>query len=420
VNPEPIRRDEAGQPDIAPVAKTERLQDLRSDLAALRMDSDDLEFQPRRRWVRWAVILILLGAVAAWVFLAPAPFLLPKVETTTAQVVTPTEASTVLTATGYTYARDRAAVGSRVIGRIVELKVEEGDRVRAGDVLAVLDSADIRASVEQIRAEVRESQARLADAKRELARQEKLREAGVTAQADLDSARTANDVAVAQLGTSQARLRSQEAQLAYTVIRAPLSGVVIEKNGEVGEMVAPGGFTSQQSTGAIVRIADPSSLEVEADINEAYINRLKIGQPASIQVDAVPDRTYQGKLRQIIPTADRQKAVVEVKVTIDDADASLVPDMSSTVTFLETGIDRSALKARPRIYVPREAVRNQGGTSAVFLVEGDHVKETAVQLGPESEGRFEVLSGLKGGETLVRRVDPELKDGQKVRVGPAS
>jgi RND family efflux transporter MFP subunit len=384
------------------------------------MDSDDLEFQPRRRWVRWAVVLVLLGAVAAWVFLAPAPFLLPKVETTTAQVVTPTEASTVLTATGYTYARDRAAVGSRVIGRVVELKVEEGDRVRRGDVIAVLDSADIRASVEQIRAEVRESQARLADARRELARQEKLREAGVTAQAELDSARTAADVAVAQLGTAQARLRSQEAQLAYTVIRSPLGGVVIEKNVEVGEMVAPGGFTSQQSTGAIVRIADPASLEVEADINESYINRLKIGQPASIQVDAVPDRTYQGKLRQIIPTADRQKAVVQVKVTIDDPDERLVPDMSSTVTFLENGVDRSALKAEPRIYVAREAVRNQDGASTVFLIEGDHVKATAVQLGPESEGRFEVVSGLKGGEALVRNVPADLKDGQRVRVATGS
>lgn len=420
MNPEPIR-DESGPPDLAPTsAKTERLQDLRSDLAALRMDSDDLEFQPRRRWVRWVVVLILLGAVAAWVFLAPAPFLLPKVATATAQVVTPTEASTVLTATGYTYARDRAAVGSRVIGRIVELKVEEGDRVRAGDVIAVLDSADVRASVEQIRAELRESQARLTDARRELARQEKLREAGVTAQAELDSARTAADVAVAQLGTTQARLRAQEAQLAYTVIRSPLSGVVIEKNGEVGEMVAPGGFTSQQSTGAIVRIADPASLEVEADINESYINRLKIGQPASIQVDAVPDRAYQGKLRQIIPTADRQKAVVQVKVTIDDPDERLVPDMSSTVTFLEIGVDRSALQAKPRIYVAREAVRNQGGASAVFLVEGDHVRETPVQLGPESEGRFEVLSGLKGGETLVRSPAADLKDGQRVRVATGS
>jgi RND family efflux transporter MFP subunit len=382
------------------------------------MTDDDLEFKPRRRWLRWVVVLAILGAVASWVFLAPAPFLLPRVETTTAQVVTPTEASTVLTATGYTYARDRAAVGSRVIGRIVELKVEEGDRVRAGDVIAVLDSVDIRASVDQARAELRE--ARLADARREAGRQERLVAAGITAQAELDAARTAADVAAAQVGTQQARLRSQEAQLGYTVIRSPLSGVIIEKPVEVGEMVAPGGFTSQQSTGAIVRIADPDSLEVEADINESYIARLKIGQPVAIKVDAVPDRSYQGKLRQIIPTADRQKAVVQVKVTIDDADASLVPDMSSTVTFLEEGVDRAALEARAQIYVPRAAVAGQGSDSAVFLVEQEKLRRVPVALGPESEGRVEVLSGLKGGETLVRQVTPELKDGQKVRVAAGS
>lgn len=417
MNPEPIRRDDP--PSGTDGQKSERLQDLRTDLAALRMSDDDLEFKPRRRWVRWVVVLAILGAVAAWVFLAPAPFLLPQVETTTAQVVTPTEASTVLTATGYTYARDRAAVGSRVIGRIVELRVEEGDRVRAGDVIAILDSADLRAAVDQVRAELQESQARLADAKRELARQERLVASGITAQAELDAARTAAAVAAAQVGTQQARLRSQEAQLAYTVIRSPLSGVVIEKPVEVGEMVAPGGFTSQQSTGAIVRIADPDSLEVEADINESYIARLKIGQPAAIKVDAVPDRSYQGKLRQIIPTADRQKAVVQVKVTIDDPDASLVPDMSSTVTFLEEGVDRSRLEAKSKVYIPREAVVGTGanaGDTAVFLVEQEKLRRLPVQLGPEAEGRFEVLSGLKGGETLVRQVTPELKDGQKVRV----
>lgn len=414
MNPEPIRRE--SPPAGADGAKSERLQDLRTDLAALRMSDDDLEFRPRRRWVRWVVVLVLLGAVAAWVFLAPAPFLLPQVETTTAQVVTPTEASTVLTATGYTYARDRAAVGSRVIGRIVDLRVEEGDRVKAGDIIAVLDSADLRAAVDQVRAELQEAQARLADAKRELSRQERLVSSGVTAQAELDAARTAADVAAAQVGTQQARLRAQEAQLAYTVIRSPLSGVVIEKPVEVGEMVAPGGFTSQQSTGAIVRIADPDSLEVEADINESYIARLKIGQPAAIKVDAVPDRSYQGRLRQIIPTADRQKAVVQVKVTIDDPDGSLVPDMSSTVTFLEEGVDRSRLEAESKVYIPREAVTGTGADAAVFLVEQDQLRRVAVQLGPEAEGRFEVLSGLKGGEALVRQVTPELKDGQKVRV----
>lgn len=393
----------------------------RPDLSALRMERDELEYRPRRRWIGWLVALALLGALGAWIVLKPAPFLLTKVRTTTAQVVTPTEASTVLTATGYTYARERAAVGSRVIGRVVELKVDEGDRVNKGDVIAILDSADLRASIQEVEAQIVEAQARLANAEREEQRQSKLAQEGVVTASAYDAARTALAVARAQVGTIEARLRSLKAQLEYTVIRAPLSGVVIDRNVEVGEMVAPGGFTSQQSTGAIVRIANPRSLEVEADINESYIARLKPGQPASIRIDAVPDREYHGRLRQVVPTADRQKAVVQVKVTVDDSDASVVPDMSSTVTFLEADADRNeARQAKAKIYVPKDAVLRTGESAAVFQVENGLLKRTEIQIAPLAKGekgdRIEVTSGLSGGETIVRVGVAVLKDGQKVRV----
>lgn len=393
----------------------------RPDLSALRMNREELEYRPRRRWLGWLIAALLLGAVAAWVFLAPAPFLLPKVQTTTVQIVTPTEASTVLTATGYTYARERAAVGSRVIGRVVELKVDEGDRVEKGAVIAVLDSADLRASIQEVEAQVVEAKARLANAQREEQRQGALLKDGITTASTYDTARTSLDVAKAQVGTIEARLRSLRAQLDYTVIRSPLRGVVVDRNVEVGEMVAPGGFTSQQSTGAIVRIADPSSLEVEADINEAYIARLKPGQPASIRVDAVPDRQYKGKLRQVVPTADRQKAVVQVKVTIDDTDERLVPDMSSTVTFLETEPNPlQAAEAKSKVYVPKEAVLGGGDAAVVFQVEKGVLRRTVITTAPVQEGdkgdRLEVLSGLSGGETIVRTGVAKLKDGQRVRV----
>ncbi|HYL05028.1 MAG TPA: efflux RND transporter periplasmic adaptor subunit, partial [Thermoanaerobaculia bacterium] len=415
----------------------------RPDLAALRMAPDDLEYRPRRGWIGWLVALAAAGALAAWAFLAPAPFLLPRVETTTVQVVTPTEASTVLTATGYTYARERAAVGAKIIGRVVDLRVDEGDQVKQGDVIAVLDSADLRAAIDQNRAALAESRAKLADASRERGRQEKLVTGGASPQATLDAARTQEAVAAAQVGTAAARLRSSEAQLSYAVIRSPLTGVVIQKNVLVGEMVAPGGFTSQQSTGAIVRIADPRSLEIEADINEAYIARLKRGQPAEIKIDAVPDRVYHGKLRQIVPTADRVKAVVQVKVTVDDADRRLVPDMSTTVTFLGAGVDSAALAAKPKLFVPRTAVRKDGGAAFVFKVVDGRLRKTEVALAPEvparagsasgtggaataggSPGaagdRVEVVSGVSGGETIVRTGVEKLKDGQRVRVAESS
>jgi HlyD family secretion protein len=414
----------------------------RPDLSALRMAPEDLEYRPRRRWIGWLISLAAAGALAAWAWLAPAPFLLPRVETANVQVVTPTEASTVLTATGYTYARDRAAVGAKIIGRVLEMRVDEGDRVQKGEVIAVLDSADLRAAIDQNRASLAEAKARLADASRERTRQEKLVTGGASAQAMLDAARTQEAVAAAQVGTAEARLRSSEAQLSYTVIHSPLSGVVIQKNVLVGEMVAPGGFTSQQSTGAIVRIADPRSLEVEADINESYIARLKLGQPAEIKIDAVPDQIYHGKLRQIVPTADRVKAVVQVKVTLDDADQRLVPDMSTTVTFLGLGLDRSALAAKPKLYVPRTAILQQGAAASVFKVVDGRLQRTAVTLAPvpplasagraaaagaaaaaatppagqEGADRVEVTSGVQGGDTVVRAGVDRLKDGQKVRV----
>ncbi len=392
----------------------------RPDLSALRMDRAAYEAPPRRH-LGWVFVVLLLGGAAAWAWLAPAPFLLPKVETTTVQVVTPTEASTVLTATGYTYARDRAAVGSRVIGRVVELKVDEGDQISKGDVIAVLDSADLRAQIDQAKARLTEAEARAADAERENGRQQRLIAEGVVTQAAADSAATALAIAKAQVETAKAILRADVAQLDYTVIRAPLSGVVIERNVEVGEMVAPGGFTSQQSTGAIVRIAGLNSLEVEADINESYIARIKPGQPAEIKIDAVPDRKYTGHLRQIVPTADRQKAVVEVKVAIDDADERLVPDMSSTVTFLGDDAARRIAQEKPRIYVPKSAVGRSGATPFVYRVKDGILARFEIAgvdevVDGKPSDRFEVTSGLSGGETIIKSGLEELKDGQKVRL----
>ena len=391
----------------------------RPDLSILRAD-DELEYRPRPgRYIKWGVLLVLgIGAAYAW-FTVPfeqyAPWLMPEVETATVQRLTAEQASAVLNATGYTYARVRAAVGSKITGRITELHVDEGDSVAAGDVIAVLDSDDIEAAERGSEAALIEAIARLADAVREEARQRRVVEAGVAPSADLDAATTRLQVAKAQVGTARANLESIRAQLDYTIIRAPVDGVVIERTVEVGEMVAPGGFTSQQSTGALVRIADPTSLEIEADINESYIARIELGQPASIRVDAVPDHEYSGSLRQIVPTADRQRAVVQVKVTIDDRDERLVPDMSCTVTFLQEGTDQAALEAEPKILIPAVAVVTEGDRSYAWVVRDGTLSRSPIELGLEQDNDFEVLSGLSGGETVVRRPSAELADGMRVR-----
>lgn len=346
---------------------------------------------------------------------SPPAFLAPKVETTTVQLVTPAQASTVLTATGYTAADRRASVAAKIVGRVVELNVDEGDPVRKGQVIARLDSEEWRAAVQQAEAAVEEARATLVDAEREVVRQGKLFEQDLTPETSRDAAVTRRDVAAAQVNTAKAALQAARANLEQTIIRAPIDGVVIAKNIEVGEMVAPGGFTSQQSTGALVRIADLGSLEVEADINESYIARLKPGQPATIRVDAVPGVDYHGKLRQIVPTGDRQRAVVEVKVTIEDRDERLVPDMSTTVTFLQEGTARETLEGKAKILVPPGAVLDAAKAPHVFVVKEGRLRRTPIEIeGPEGEF-LSVRSGLAGGETIVKNASEDLKDGRRIR-----
>jgi RND family efflux transporter MFP subunit len=365
----------------------------------------------RRRWiVLGGLVLLAIAALAL-----PWPWRQPRVATTTALLITPQQASTVLTATGYTYARSRAAVGAKIVGRVVELHVDEGDAVRRGQVLAVLDSDELRATLSQAEAKVAQMEAEVADAEREAKRQERLFAAGVGAEADFDAARTRVDVTRAQRNTAQAELETAKARLDYAILRAPIDGVVIERSVEVGEMVAPGGFTSQQSTGSIVRIADLASLEVEADINESYIARLRIGQPATIAVDAVPGVSYRGSLRQIVPTADRQRAVVQVKVTIDDRDERLVPDMSSNVTFLEAGTDAEQLRAEPQVFVPAAAVLREGEAAFVWQIVGGRARKTAVVLGEAAGDQIRIAAGLAGGETIARDATQGLSDGARVR-----
>lgn len=390
----------------------------RPDLSVLRRDPE--EFAPRRSGLPWGTLITLavLAAVAWGVYTyVPLRFLWPEVETAGVRQVTPTQKSTVLTATGYTYARVRAAVGSKIIGRILELPIDEGDTLAKGQLIAVLDSENLNAELRAAEAALLETKAQLADAQRERARQDRLVAGGVQAQAELDAAATRLAVVEAQVKNGEARIAAAKSQLAYARIYSPIDGVVIEKNVEVGEMVAPGGFTSQQSTGAIVRLADPRSLEVEADINESYIARLRRGQPVAITVDAVPDKVYHGALRQIVPTADRQRAVVQVKVTIDDRDERLVPDMSSTVTFLEEGTLAADLQnAKSTNYLVASAVVEEGGATYVWVVEKESLHRREVQLGPAEGADRVLLGGLAAGELVALPGDKPFKEGMKVRV----
>ncbi|MEJ2335686.1 MAG: efflux RND transporter periplasmic adaptor subunit [Gemmatimonadales bacterium] len=391
------------------------------DLSVLRMEREGAANKPveagRSRRLLVGLVVLAAAAIFAVVAVPRLPWIAPEIEAATVRVLTPGEASQVLTATGYTYARERASVGAKIIGRVERLLVDEGDRVRRGDTIAVLDSDDLVAELQQRRAALLEARANLADAQRQESRFARLLAEKAIAQAEYDAEATRLEVMEAHVAVAEANLANARARLQYAVIRAPIPGVVIERRIEVGEMVAPGGFTTQQATGAIVRIANPESLEVEADINESYISRLSLGQPSVIRVDAVPGREYRGRLRKIVPTADRQRAVVQVKVTIDDRDDRLLPDMSCNVTFLEEESQaESTAVGGPMVVAPQASVLQDADGSHVYVLVDDRVRRIAVELGEEVGDDVEIRSGLSGGERVAVTGFAGLEDGRRVRI----
>jgi RND family efflux transporter MFP subunit len=327
----------------------------------------------------------------------------------------------ILTASGYVVARRKAVVSAKIQGRLAELKVEEGSRVREGDVIAKLESMDYEAQVARARASVLRAQADLAENQRQLQLAERLAREKVLAEDQRDSAQSRVKVSEAALAQAQAELQINEALLQNTLIRAPFSGVVVKKMAEVGESVAPipPGVNISTASGAIVALADLDTLEVEADVSESNVAKLGSNQPAEVTVEAFPDRRYRAVMRQVIPTADRTKATVQVKVTILDKDKDLKPEMSAKVTFLELAKAADAAgsaPAQPIVSVPKAALASRDGRPVVFEVREGKVLRRAVVVGPERSGQVVVREGLSGGETLVSSPPETLKDGDAVRV----
>jgi len=334
--------------------------------------------------------------------------------------VEPSAGTPILTASGYVVARRQAVVSSKIQGRLSELRVEEGSEVRKGELLARLESIDYEASVERAKAAVLRAEADLAEQERQLRLAAELTKQNVLAEDQREAAESRVRIGRASLAQARADLAFAEAQLQNTIIRAPFAGVVVKKMAEVGESVAPipPGVNISTSSGAIVALADLATLEVEADVAEANVAKVANGQPAEVTVEAIPNRRYDAVLRQVIPTADRTKATVMVKVTILDKDEDLKPEMSAKVTFLEPEKLEAEKEevAGPVVLVPREAVVSRGGEQTVFLVREGRVEARRVTLGVERQGKVVVKDGLAGGEMLVARPPEDLKDGDTVRV----
>ena len=422
------------------------MTDLKNELASLRLE-EPTERPRSRIWIALAVIVLLVGGGAlAW--RARTAFAATEVETTRPSIeqggAGAQAGSPLLTASGYVVARRKAVVSAKIQGRLAELRVEEGSHVRENDILARLESDDSEAQVRRARAQVQQAEAQitaaqaairraeadLAEARRQVGVNERLTREEILPKDTLDASRSrvaVLDAAIGQaradeqraqaaLTQAQADLRYSEALLQNTVIRAPFTGVVVKKMAEVGESVAPipPGVNLSTSSGAIVALADLETLEVEVDVAEANVSKLTDHQPAEVQVEAFPDKRYKAELRQVIPTADRTKATVMVKVTILDKDPNLKPEMSAKATFIEpSAAPEAGAPARPTILVPQAAVVTRGGKSHVFEVVDDTAKIVAVTTGPTRQDRV-VVTGLTGGETLVMNPPDGLNDGDRV------
>lgn len=395
------------------------MTDLKRELESLRRGDE-----PRGRgglWLLALLVVLALGAAGYWKLRAGNGAL--EVQTVKAAVVTagdPTARSPLLSASGYVVARRKAVVSAKIQGRLASLKVEEGSRVQEGEVIARLESTDYEAAVERSRAAVQHAEADLAEYRRQARIADSLARQEVGSRDAAEAAQSRVRLAEAALAQARADLDYNQAQLRNTYITAPFSGVVVKKMAEVGESVAPipPGVNISTASGAIVALADLATLEVEVDVAEANVARLGPNQPAEVSVEALPDKTFRAVLRQIIPTADRTKATVQVKVTILDKDRNLKPEMSAKVTFLERQKQQSAAKreATRQVTVPSEALTTRNGKPVVFEVVGGKAVERAIETAGEYRGHATVRQGLGGSEILVANPPEKLKNGDPVKI----
>ena len=362
----------------------------------------------------WIVLvaMLLLGALG-WAFFRPQPV---AVEVATANATGGGSVSeNGITANGYVVARTKASVSAEVMGRLEYLGVREGTTVREGEVIARIKSNDYRAALAGAKARSEQLRLEAEQADRDQQRAEELSKRNVIAVTELENARTKRASAHAAAEAAKADAALAQANFDHTSVRAPFSGTVLRKDAEVGEIVAPSSAGGGLTRTAIVTMADLSTLEVEVDVNEAYIAQVRNGQKCRITLDAYPDTSFAGVARQVVPTADRQKATVQVKVSILDRDPRILPEMGAKVEFLREAETKAAAAPR-RVLVPGSAVVHGAGGDKVWVVSEGKAAARSVDVGPVRGDQVEIRRGLDGGETIVIDAPARLKDGAAVRV----
>jgi RND family efflux transporter MFP subunit len=398
------------------------------DLSQLKIDKSQAAFRPsRRRRPFYALLFLLLAGAGAFLYLNG--FITPAtpVEVAVVSQVYPSQNLSLLNASGYVVAQRKAAVASKITGRLIALMVEEGSHVQEGQVIARLESEDAAAARDQAEANLKvlhfnleQTKAELNEATLAFRRSKQLFAEQLVSQADYDVAdaryrRAQATVAAAEasIKAGQAALQSTKVTLDYAQIRAPFEAVVLTKDADVGDIVTPLGAATNAKA-AVVTIADLRSLEVEADVSETNLGLVKVEQPCEIRLDALPDARFRGMVHAIVPTVDRSKATILVKVRFLEKDPRILPEMSAKVSFLSRPLTPEDRK--PILAVNRSALFNRDGVNLLFLIQGEQLVETPVRLGVQLGDLVEIRGAVKPGEKVVIRPSSRLKAGSKIKV----
>ncbi len=396
------------------------------DIAKLRIDRAvaPIRSSRRRKWLWLGVFAVVGIAAAAWYASQPHPL-----DVTTTAIVTsyPSQQFVVLNATGYVVAQRKAAIASKATGRLEWLGVAEGSTVKAGEVIARLDNRDVVAQAQSAEAAVRAARAALEgvkaeerDATTQLKRNQDLVAKGFVSQASLDGAKMRAERAVAgvanaeaAIAVAQANARNAQVAVDYTLIRAPFDGVIVSKAANVGDMVTP--FSSAiDSKGAVVSMVDMSTLEVEADVSESSLAKIKVGQPCEITLDALPDVRIRGRISRMVPTVDRAKATVITKVRFDAIDPRILPDMSAKVSFLAQEV--TAEQQKPLLAVHPDALTHRDGATVLFVVRDGKLAQVPVVRGATLGDVVAISGAVQTGEKAVQKPSAELKPGTPVKL----
>jgi RND family efflux transporter MFP subunit len=402
------------------------MNDTAPDLARLRIDRDLAPLRRRRRRRRvWLIALAVVVAVAAGAWLVRPR--MPTVETTPVVTTWPSQQYVVLNATGYVVAQRKAAIASKATGRLEWLGVAEGSRVKAGELIARIDDRDVRAqaqsaaaSANAAHAAVEQAQVEERNARQDFERNRALLSQGFISQAAFDAVRARYDRAVAGVASAKAaenaaraNARNAEVAVDYTEIRAPFDGVILSKSANVGDMVTP--FSSAtDSKGAVVTMADMSTLEVEADVSESSLGRIHVGQPAEIVLDALPDARFRGHISRMVPTVDRAKATVTTKVSFERIDPRILPEMSAKVSFLSQEVTPEQQQAV--LAVAPDALAYRDGRTVVFAIRNGKAIAVPVATGARIGDQVAISGEVKSGERVVGKPAADLASGTPVQV----